>query len=51
MFNSQAKNLADKVYKRAATLNNPNEIKALHSVKHPLGQRHENYDNFVNSLL
>jgi hypothetical protein len=48
MFDSKAKELADKVYEWAASLTNPN---ALNSVKHPLSQRHPDYENFVNKLM
>lgn len=51
MFDYNARELADKVYKRAATLEKPEEIRALYSVKHPIKQKHEHYDNFVNYLL
>jgi hypothetical protein len=48
MFDYKAKGLANKVYERAASLDNPD---ALNRVKHPIGQRHPEYEEFVNNLM
>ena len=48
MFDTKAKELANKVYERAASLNDPT---ALNRVKHPIGQRHPEYEEFVSNLM
>lgn len=47
MFDSKAKQLADKVYERAAKLDNPG---ALNKIKHPVGKEMQAYKDFVAKL-